>query len=123
MGSCAGGALSRLPPQVFLVLTLQLSVTLSTVAVFTFVGEVKGFVRENVWTYYVSYAIFFVSLIVLSCCGDFRRKHPWNLVALVTPRALPQHPMSQALEQQRGWGGVGGAVALDADMPSPHSRS
>uniref|UniRef100_A0A3Q1LIE4 Glutamate ionotropic receptor NMDA type subunit associated protein 1 n=1 Tax=Bos taurus TaxID=9913 RepID=A0A3Q1LIE4_BOVIN len=67
---------------VFLVLTLQLSVTLSTVAVFTFVGEVKGFVRENVWTYYVSYAIFFVSLIVLSCCGDFRRKHPWNLVAL-----------------------------------------
>lgn len=68
--------------KVFLVLTLQLSVTLSTVAVFTFVGEVKGFVRENVWTYYVSYAIFFVSLIVLSCCGDFRRKHPWNLVAL-----------------------------------------
>ncbi|KAF4022151.1 protein lifeguard 1 [Dama dama] len=68
--------------KVFLVLTLQLSVTLSTVAVFTFVGEVKGFVRENVWTYYVSYAVFFVSLIVLSCCGDFRRKHPWNLVAL-----------------------------------------
>jgi len=67
---------------VFLVLTLQLSVTLSTVAVFTFVGKVKGFVRENVWTYYVSYAVFFISLIVLSCCGDFRRKHPWNLVAL-----------------------------------------
>uniref|UniRef100_A0A8D1TLX8 Glutamate ionotropic receptor NMDA type subunit associated protein 1 n=1 Tax=Sus scrofa TaxID=9823 RepID=A0A8D1TLX8_PIG len=68
--------------KVFLVLTLQLSVTLSTVAVFTFVGEVKGFVRKNVWTYYVSYAVFFISLIVLSCCGDFRRKHPWNLVAL-----------------------------------------
>uniref|UniRef100_A0A5F8AM95 Glutamate ionotropic receptor NMDA type subunit associated protein 1 n=1 Tax=Macaca mulatta TaxID=9544 RepID=A0A5F8AM95_MACMU len=68
--------------KVFLVLTLQLSVTLSTVSVFTFVGEVKGFVRENVWTYYVSYAVFFISLIVLSCCGDFRRKHPWNLVAL-----------------------------------------
>nr|pir oligodendrocyte transmembrane protein - bovine [Bos taurus] len=33
--------------KVFLVLTLQLSVTLSTVAVFTFLGEVKGFVREN----------------------------------------------------------------------------
>ncbi|XP_004679628.1 PREDICTED: protein lifeguard 1 [Condylura cristata] len=68
--------------KVFLVLTLQLSVTLSTVAVFTFVGEVKGFVQANVWTYYMSYAVFFVSLIVLSCCGDFRRKHPWNLVAL-----------------------------------------
>ncbi|KAB1258014.1 Protein lifeguard 1 [Camelus dromedarius] len=68
--------------KVFLVLTLQLSVTLSTVAVFTFVGKVKGFVRENVWTYYVSYAVFFISLIVLSCCGDFRRKHPWNLSIL-----------------------------------------
>lgn len=98
-GTLAPGAvLSRLPPQVFLVLTVQLSVTLSTVAVFTFVREVKGFVQENVWTYYVSYAVFFISLIVLSCCGDFRRKHPWNLVALVTPKlepcpgAQPPHP-------------------------------
>lgn len=89
-----------LPPQVFLVLTLQLSVTLSTVAVFTFVGEVKGFVRENVWTYYVSYAIFFISLIVLSCCGDFRRKHPWNLVALVTPTPEPSTP--RPVEPERG---------------------
>lgn len=68
--------------KVFLVLTLQLSVTLSTVVVFTFVEEVKNFVQKNIWTYYVSYAIFFVSLIVLSCCEDLRRKHPWNLVAL-----------------------------------------
>nr|KAF6395791.1 glutamate ionotropic receptor NMDA type subunit associated protein 1 [Molossus molossus] len=44
--------------------------------------EVKGFVRQNVWTYYVSYAVFFISLIALSCCGEFRRKHPWNLIAL-----------------------------------------
>ena len=73
-------------------LTLQLSVTLSTVAVFTFIGKVKGFVRENVWTYYVSYAVFFISLIVLSCCGDFRRKHPWNLIALVTPAPAPPSP-------------------------------
>lgn len=94
-----------LPPQVFLVLTLQLSVTLSTVAVFTFVGEVKGFVRENVWTYYVSYAIFFISLIVLSCCGDFRRKHPWNLVALVTPtpELRTPRPVEQEREVHRGW--------------------
>ncbi|XP_032079335.1 protein lifeguard 1 isoform X2 [Thamnophis elegans] len=68
--------------KVFLVLTIQLSVTFSFVAIFTFVKEVKGFVRKNVWTYYVSYAVFFISLIVLSCCGEFRRKHPWNLIAL-----------------------------------------
>ncbi|XP_029770007.1 protein lifeguard 1, partial [Terrapene carolina triunguis] len=68
--------------KVFLVLTLQLSVTLAFVAIFTFVKGMKGFVRRNVWMYYVSYAIFFISLIVLSCCGEFRRKYPWNLVAL-----------------------------------------
>ncbi|XP_065146599.1 glutamate receptor, ionotropic, N-methyl D-aspartate-associated protein 1a (glutamate binding) [Paramisgurnus dabryanus] len=68
--------------KVFLVLTVQLTVTFSFVAVFTFVSDVKVFVRRNQWTYYVSYAIFFVSLIVLSCCGEFRRKHPWNLIAL-----------------------------------------
>ncbi|XP_048848441.1 glutamate receptor, ionotropic, N-methyl D-aspartate-associated protein 1a (glutamate binding) isoform X1 [Brienomyrus brachyistius] len=69
--------------KVFLVLTVQLIVTFSFVAVFTFVDDVKMFVRANSWTYYVSYGVFFVSLIVLSCCGEFRRKHPWNLVALV----------------------------------------
>uniref|UniRef100_A0AAZ3PSM4 Uncharacterized protein n=1 Tax=Oncorhynchus tshawytscha TaxID=74940 RepID=A0AAZ3PSM4_ONCTS len=68
--------------KVFLVLTVQLMVTFSFVAVFTFVDDAKLFVRRNPWTYYVSYAIFFVSLITLSCCGEFRRKHPWNLMAL-----------------------------------------
>ncbi|XP_078542554.1 protein lifeguard 1 [Lissotriton helveticus] len=68
--------------KVFLVLTLQLLVTFSFVCIFTFVEGVKVYVRRNRWTYYVSYAIFFVSLITLSCCGEFRRKHPWNLVAL-----------------------------------------
>ncbi|XP_068188896.1 glutamate receptor, ionotropic, N-methyl D-aspartate-associated protein 1a (glutamate binding) [Antennarius striatus] len=68
--------------KVFMVLTVQLLITFSFVAVFTFVDDAKYFVRRNPWTYYVSYAVFFVSLIVLSCCGDFRRRHPWNLVAL-----------------------------------------
>lgn len=110
LGSSAGGALSWLCPQVFLVLTLQLSVTLSTVAVFTFVGKVKDFVRENVWTYYVSYAVFFTSLIVLSCCGDFRRKHPWNLVALVTPKPEPLVPSQGLCSDSREWeAGRGGS--------------
>jgi len=69
--------------QVFLVLTVQLMITFSFVAIFTFAEDAKLFVRRNPWTYYVSYAVFVVSLIVLSCCGEFRRKHPWNLVALV----------------------------------------
>ncbi|KAL0961857.1 hypothetical protein UPYG_G00332560 [Umbra pygmaea] len=68
--------------KVFLVLTVQLLVTFCFVAIFTFVDDAKMFVQRNPWTYFVSYAIFFVSLITLSCCGEFRRKHPWNLVAL-----------------------------------------
>ncbi|XP_062987462.1 protein lifeguard 1-like [Elgaria multicarinata webbii] len=68
--------------KVFLVLTIQLSVTFAFVTVFTFVKDVKVFVRKNIWTYYVSYAVFFISLIMLSCCGEFRRRHPWNLIAL-----------------------------------------
>lgn len=119
-----GGALGRQPrwgsdwflPQVFLVLTLQLLVTLSTVAVFTFVGEVKGFVRKNVWTYYVSYAIFFISLIVLSCCGDFRRKHPWNLVALVIANPEPSSPKPVELERE---GGTQGWTKSSSTHPRP----
>ncbi|KAM7420656.1 hypothetical protein PAMA_015064 [Pampus argenteus] len=68
--------------KVFLVLTAQLMVTFAFVAVFTFVAEVKEFVMVNMWTYIVSYVIFIVCVCVISCCGNFRRKHPWNLVAL-----------------------------------------
>lgn len=117
-------------------LTLQLTVTFAFVAIFTFVKGVKGFVQRNVWTYYVSYAVFFISLIVLSCCGDFRRKHPWNLVALVSAvpgrqRAQPRlrqpqprtpwpwgRPMSRRVP--RGWlrgrGGPAGRVWGDGGV-------
>lgn len=105
--------------------------------VFTFVGEVKGFVRENVWTYYVSYAVFFISLIVLSCCGDFRRKHPWNLVALVTPKPEPLGPglamqshtptlpglvtLVLLVLMRQGWAGV--AHTQGQRVSHTHSRS
>lgn len=68
--------------KVFLVLTAQLMVTFAFVAVFTFVDQVKMFVMVNTWTYLLSYAIFFTSVCVISCCGSVRRRHPWNLVAL-----------------------------------------
>ncbi|KAM8734623.1 glutamate receptor, ionotropic, N-methyl D-aspartate-associated protein 1b (glutamate binding) [Acanthopagrus schlegelii] len=68
--------------KVFLVLTAQLMVTFAFVAVFTFVDQVKQFVMVNTWMYLVSYGIFFVSVCVISCCGNVRRRHPWNLVAL-----------------------------------------
>ncbi|XP_004074269.1 protein lifeguard 1 [Oryzias latipes] len=68
--------------KVFLVLTVQLVVTFSFVAIFTFSDDAKIFVRRNPWVYYTSYASFLVCLIALSCCGDFRRKYPGNFIAL-----------------------------------------
>ncbi|KAG7475734.1 hypothetical protein JOB18_036468 [Solea senegalensis] len=68
--------------KVFLLLTAQLAVTFAFVAVFTFVEEVKKFVLVNMWTYFVSYGVFFASVCAISCCGSLCRRHPWNLVAL-----------------------------------------
>ncbi|KAM6910569.1 glutamate receptor, ionotropic, N-methyl D-aspartate-associated protein 1b (glutamate binding) [Xenentodon cancila] len=68
--------------KVFLVLSAQLLVTFAFVAVFTFVEEVKVFAKENIWMYFLSYGVFFVSVLSISCCGSVRRRHPWNLVAM-----------------------------------------
>lgn len=70
--------------QVFAVLSLQLLVTCAVVAVFTFEPHVKFFVQVNGWTYWVGYVVFLVPYFILMCCSQFRRKHPWNLVALVS---------------------------------------
>lgn len=68
--------------KVFAVLSLQLAVTCGFVAVFTFEPHVKLFVMQNSWTYWVGYMVFLVPYLVIMCCGDFRRKHPWNLISL-----------------------------------------
>uniref|UniRef100_A0A668A8F7 Glutamate ionotropic receptor NMDA type subunit associated protein 1 n=1 Tax=Myripristis murdjan TaxID=586833 RepID=A0A668A8F7_9TELE len=69
-------------PQVFLVLTVQLMVTFSFVAVFTFLEDAKKFIQAHIWTYYLSYGIFFVVLLVLSCCKSIRRQFPCNVTLL-----------------------------------------
>ncbi|XP_053101157.1 protein lifeguard 1-like isoform X2 [Hemicordylus capensis] len=68
--------------KVFLVLSLQLSVTSAFVAIFTFVPEVKRFVHAHGWLVTASLIVLFVSIMVLACCRQFQRKYPWNLVVL-----------------------------------------
>ncbi|XP_029927891.1 glutamate receptor, ionotropic, N-methyl D-aspartate-associated protein 1b (glutamate binding) [Myripristis murdjan] len=68
--------------KVFLVLTVQLMVTFSFVAVFTFLEDAKKFIQAHIWTYYLSYGIFFVVLLVLSCCKSIRRQFPCNVTLL-----------------------------------------
>ncbi|KAF3833881.1 hypothetical protein F7725_025085 [Dissostichus mawsoni] len=61
--------------KVFAVLTVQLLITFSFVAIFTFVDEAKVFVRRNPWTYYVSYVVFLL-------LWRIPPQAPWNLIAL-----------------------------------------
>ncbi|XP_037132323.1 protein lifeguard 3-like isoform X1 [Syngnathus acus] len=68
--------------KVYLILASQLLVTTAIVAVFTFVQPVKLFVQRNQAIYWASYAVYFVTHIVLVCCKGPRRKHPWNLILL-----------------------------------------
>ncbi|XP_043117488.1 protein lifeguard 1-like [Puntigrus tetrazona] len=68
--------------KVFSVLSVQLAITCGFVAVFTFEPHVKRFVKQNPLTYLAGYAAFLVPYLVILCCGEFRRKHPWNLVSL-----------------------------------------
>ncbi|KAJ8405985.1 hypothetical protein AAFF_G00308730 [Aldrovandia affinis] len=68
--------------KVYLILASQLLVTVSIVAVFTFVQPVRLFVKEYPAVYWASFAVYFVTHIVLVCCKGPRRRFPWNLILL-----------------------------------------
>ncbi|XP_076003806.1 protein lifeguard 1-like [Genypterus blacodes] len=68
---------------VFCIVTLMLLFTFTVVCVFTFSNVVKEAVQQNLWAYLSSYIIFLVVVSAFSCCKSFRRRHPWNIVALV----------------------------------------
>uniref|UniRef100_A0A3Q1EV60 Transmembrane BAX inhibitor motif containing 1a n=1 Tax=Acanthochromis polyacanthus TaxID=80966 RepID=A0A3Q1EV60_9TELE len=54
--------------QVYLILACQLLVTTAIVAIFTFVRPVTDFVHRYPAVYWVSYAVYFITHIVLVCC-------------------------------------------------------
>lgn len=68
--------------KVYTILMIQLLVTLAVVAIFTFCDPVKDYVQSNPGWYWASYAVFFVTYLVLSCCSAPRRQFPWNLILL-----------------------------------------
>ncbi|KAG7466949.1 hypothetical protein MATL_G00147770 [Megalops atlanticus] len=68
--------------KVYLILASQLFVTVSIVAVFTFVRQVNLFVITNPGVYWASYAVYVVTYIVLACCKGPRRRFPWNVILL-----------------------------------------
>ncbi|KAJ8392657.1 hypothetical protein AAFF_G00073310 [Aldrovandia affinis] len=68
--------------KVYLIVAAQLLFTFSIVAVFTFVDPVRLFVIRNPGVYWASYAVFFISYIVLACCEGQRRRFPLNIIFL-----------------------------------------
>uniref|UniRef100_A0A8C6THV6 Protein lifeguard 2 n=1 Tax=Neogobius melanostomus TaxID=47308 RepID=A0A8C6THV6_9GOBI len=49
---------------------------------FSFSEPVKDYVHSYPGWYWASYALFFATYLILSCCSTLRRKFPWNLIFL-----------------------------------------
>ncbi|XP_056145411.1 protein lifeguard 3 [Lampris incognitus] len=68
--------------KVYFILAIQLSVTISIVAVFTFVDPVRLFVIRNPGIYWASFVVYFIVYCILICCKEPRRRFPWNILLL-----------------------------------------
>jgi FtsH-binding integral membrane protein len=68
--------------KVYGLLFVMLSVVVALTCVFVFVKEAKLFVRQHQWLYWISYATFMVTYLVLACCPTVRRKFPGNFICL-----------------------------------------
>ncbi|XP_031223796.1 protein lifeguard 3 isoform X2 [Mastomys coucha] len=68
--------------KVYCIISVQLLITVAIIAIFTFVEPVSEYVRNNVAVYYVSYAVFLATYLILACCQGPRRRFPWNIILL-----------------------------------------
>lgn len=60
----------------------QLLVTMAFISLFLFHHPTKVWVHNNPGMFWVAFAVTFVTLIVMACCGDVRRKAPMNFIFL-----------------------------------------
>ncbi|CAH8542381.1 unnamed protein product [Schistosoma curassoni] len=68
--------------KVYFTLSVQLLFTFGIVCIFCLVKPVTIWVRRNPWFYYLAYAIFFVTYLVLGCIVSVRRRFPGNYICL-----------------------------------------
>ncbi|NXT01405.1 LFG2 protein, partial [Jacana jacana] len=61
--------------KVYAILMVQLLVTVVIVAFFTFCEPVKGYIQMHSAWYWASYAVFFVTYLILACCSGPSGKH------------------------------------------------
>ncbi|XP_061178301.1 protein lifeguard 1-like [Saccostrea echinata] len=68
--------------KVYGILLCQIVVTLLVMVMFMYIEPVKEYSMHNPWIWYTALAVTFVTLIILVCCDDVRRKTPMNLIFL-----------------------------------------
>lgn len=68
--------------KVYSILMVQLLFTAGVSFLFIKSTAVKQFVLSNDWAIWTAYGSMLFLVIVLSCCGSFRRKHPHGMICL-----------------------------------------
>jgi FtsH-binding integral membrane protein len=61
---------------------LQLLVTLGVICLFVFHEPTMRWVQRNSWLWWTSMIVLIVTLLVLACCENMRRKAPGNFILL-----------------------------------------
>ena len=74
--------------KVYCILSLQLALTFGLVSIFTFVPDVRFWVLDyqdggGVWFPWTAMGLAFGFFVVLVCCGEMARRHPWNMILLL----------------------------------------
>ncbi|NWU32021.1 LFG2 protein, partial [Dyaphorophyia castanea] len=83
--------------KVYAILMVQLLVTVVIVAFFTFCEPVKGYIQTHSAWYWASYAVFFVTYLILACCSGPRQQgrpaSPVGFVLSLPSSCLPESPV------------------------------
>lgn len=69
--------------KVYGILMLQLLATVGIIALFLYVDSVRLYSQQNPWMWYLALVMMMVTLIMLACCPDVRRRFPINFIVLV----------------------------------------
>ncbi|NWV85184.1 LFG2 protein, partial [Dasyornis broadbenti] len=80
--------------KVYAILMVQLLVTVVIVAFFTFCEPVKGYIQTHSAWYWASYAVFFVTYLILACCSGPSRSCPICSSGFLEPNIPEDAPAS-----------------------------
>ncbi|XP_040584491.1 protein lifeguard 2 [Mesocricetus auratus] len=69
--------------KVFIVLSVQLLITIAVISIFVFCKPVRQWIILNRWFMFALFPAVMVVIIVLACCRDIRRQVPANYILLM----------------------------------------